>query len=209
MRIRKTGVARSASGQSIIETVLMLPLLLLLLLNAVNFGYFFFTVLNLAASTRNGVEYAIMGFETPSAENLPSSGPATGVTGPVTVTYLAQQDMTGALSNPAGASIQVCSQTNLDASKSGTNGSGANQKTNCITCTGTTCGAVNTGAAGQVPDADPEAPSFLLNRVDVTYTFTPLIQGTPFNIALLPAGVCNAGATSCTFHRYIQMRAMN
>ncbi len=205
MSIRKTGVARSTSGQSIVETVLMLPLLLLLLLNAVNFGYFFFTIVNLTATTRNGLEYAVMGFETPSAESLPSSGPATGATGPLTVTYLTQQDMTGALYNPTGASVQVCTQTNLSGGR-GTNGSGANLKTNCITCTGGTCGSVNTGATGQVPDPDPEAPTFILGRVDVTYTFFPLIPGRPFNIALLAA--CGSG-NSCSFHRYAEMRIMN
>ena len=42
MNIRKIAAAGGQSGQSLVETVLMLPLLLLLLLNAVNFGYFFF-----------------------------------------------------------------------------------------------------------------------------------------------------------------------
>ena len=61
MSIRKNSMARGQAGQSIVETVLMMPVLLLFLLNAVNFGYFFFTITNLAAAPRTGVEYSIIG----------------------------------------------------------------------------------------------------------------------------------------------------
>ena len=199
-------LAKPEDGQSLVETVLMMPFLLLVLLNAMNFGYFFLMTLNITASPRSGVEYSIMGFETPSAESLPASGPAGGATGPLTVTYLAQQDMTGAIYNPTGASVKVCSLTNLS-SGSGVNGTGQNQKTNCVTCTGTTCGSVDPSGTGV--DADPEAPSFLLNRVDVTYTFTPLIPGKHFNLAFIAAPICTASGSSCTFHRFAEMRAMN
>ena len=200
---------RCDSGQSIVETVLMLPLLLLLLLNALNFGYFFFTVVNLTGATRNGLEYGIIGSATPAASAQPLTGPATcsASTDPgcLSVTYLVQQDMTGALSNPTSATVRICSQTNTTGTPpKGLNGTGASQRANCISCTGTTCGAVD--SSGTNVDADPEAPSFVLNRVDVTYTFVPLIPGRPFNISLLAA--CGSG-TSCSFHRYVEMRAMN
>lgn len=45
-------------------------------------------------------------------------------------------------------------------------------------------------------DTDPESPAFQLNRVDVVYTVTPPI---PLPAALLP---------SLTFHRYVEMRAI-
>jgi Flp pilus assembly protein TadG len=200
---------RRDSGQSIVETVLMIPLLLLLLLNAVNFGYFFLTVLNLTGATRNGLEYGIIGSATPAASAQPSPGPAncSASTDPgcLSVTYLVQQDMTGALSNPTSATVRVCSQANTTGTPAkGLNGTGTGQKANCISCTGTTCGTVDN--SGTNVDADPEAPSFVLNRVDVTYTFVPLIPGRPFNISLLAA--CGSG-TSCSFHRWVEMRAMN
>ena len=68
MNIRKRTTPRAQAGQSIVETVLMMPVLLMFLLNAVNFGYFFFTITNLAAAPRMGVEYSIMGGATPSAK---------------------------------------------------------------------------------------------------------------------------------------------
>jgi hypothetical protein len=209
MRIWKNQRARRQTGQSIVETVLMMPFLLLLLLNAVNFGYFFFTVVNLTASTRNGLEYGIIGSATPAASAQPPSGPpsCSKSTDPgcLSVSYLTQQDMTGALSNPTGATVRICSQVNTTGTPPvGLNGTGANLKANCVSCTGTTCGTVDN--SGSNVDHDPEAPSFVLNRVDVTYTFIPLIPGRPFNITLLTA--CGSG-TSCSFHRWVEMRAMN
>jgi len=61
-----------------------------------------------------------------------------------------------------------------------------------------------------VPSADPEAPNFMLHRVDVTYTFSPLIPGTPFGLALLPMTACSVsgGNVLCTFHRQVSMRVM-
>ena len=60
MRMRRT-ISGSELGQSIIETLLMMPLLLTLLLNAANFAYYFLYLVNLTSSQRSGVEYAIMG----------------------------------------------------------------------------------------------------------------------------------------------------
>jgi hypothetical protein len=211
MSVHKTIFVRSDSGQSLVETVLMMPLLLLLLLNAMNFGYFFLVTVNLTAAPRSGVEYAIQGSATPAAISLPNSGAPTALT---SVSYLTYQDMTGALNNPTDASVQVCSQTNIDTfTNSGFNGTGASKKANCVTCSGSTCGSPGTG--NPVPNSDPElnsastAPAFVLHRVDVTYQFSPLIPGTPFNIFLLATPICNAGGTSCTFTRHAEMRAMN
>ena len=52
MRIRK--LARNNSGQALVETALILPVMLLVLLNAVNFGYFYLVALNLTAAARDG-----------------------------------------------------------------------------------------------------------------------------------------------------------
>src|SRR5882724_3819216 len=109
MRIRKNTLARVQAGQSIVETVLMMPILLLFLLNAVNFGYFFFTITNLAAAPRMGVEYSIMGGATPSAIELPANGPANNA---LSSSFLTYEDMRGALNAPTtNASVRVCSQS--------------------------------------------------------------------------------------------------
>lgn len=189
---------RRERGQSIIETVLMIPILLLILLNALNFGYFFLMTLNLSAATRTAIEYGILGSSTPAGTALP---PAAG-NNKLSVSYLTYKDMTGSVSLPGNATIQVCSQA------SGVNGTGSGQTSKCQTCTSSTgtCSAAGTGSPA--PSSDPEAPAFVLNRVDVTYTFIPLIPGKPFNIFMLASPACNAAGSSCTFHRYAEMRAM-
>ena len=194
---------RDSRGQSLVETALTVPLLVLLVLNVVNFGYFFWVTTNLTAASRSATLYAIMGGASPSvSQQLPPAGSPSNV---LSISYLTVQDMTGPLAGPTTASIQVCSPSNLNGSNAGVNGSGANQKSNCATCTGSTCGAVGTGSPA--PSADPEAPTFVLNRVDIVYTFQPLIQGTLFTLPLNAAGMCNSG--SCTFVRHVEMRSMN
>jgi hypothetical protein len=200
MRIQQRPFADREAGQSLLETALVMPLMLLIVLNVVNFGYFFVVALNLASAPRSGVEYSILGFSTPGSLALPAAGPPSTIT---SISHLSQQDLTGAINSPNTAALQVCSQM------LGFSGSGSTQKTLCTTCSGSTCGAVNTGSP--VPASDPEAPLFVLHRVDTDYTFTPLIPGTPFGLALLPTSACSAagGSVTCVFHRQVSMRAMN
>ena len=191
MRFQKNRLAES--GQAIIETVLAIPLLLLVVLNAVNMGYVYLMAINLAAAPRVAAEYSIMGFQTPAASALANAGPITTNT---TVSYLARRDMTGAIHSPTTASVQVCSQT-VSINTSGVAG-----------CT-SFGSATFTGSAAA---ADPEAPSFVLNRVDVKYTFNPIIPGRIWSLGLMPSGLCSAsagGGTTCTFHRQVSIRAMN
>ncbi len=199
MNLRMPKSRRRNRGQSLVETALMLPLLILIVLNVVNLGYFFLVVVNLTGAARTSAEYSIMGASTPSVAVLPSPGPANGTAiGNLTVTYVTQQDMTGALANPTAAttSIQICTQA------LGLNPSG---QAKCQTCSGTTCQtAVNTGSPAQ--GTDPET-HFILNEVDITYQFSTLIPGKIFNIPLQASAMCNSG--TCTFRRRAMMRAMD
>jgi hypothetical protein len=201
MLIRKRSLARDSRGQSLVETALMIPLLLLLILNAVNVGYFFLVTLNLTSAARNGIEYAIQGSSTPTNRSLPSA-----ITSDSTaVTYLIYQEMTGALHAPGGVQVQVCS-VNL-----GSTGSGSNATSNCQTCTKSGCTGGTTGSGSPVPDSDPESASgFALNRVDVTYKFNTLVPATPFNLIVASFPTCSSsgGTVSCTFVRHAEMRAM-
>jgi hypothetical protein len=171
---------------------------MIVLLNVVNFGYFYLVALNLTSASRTASLYAMIGSSTPAGTALP---PATG-TSTVTASYLAYQDLTGSLLAPGNATIQVCS------AYLGVSGSGSAQIAQCQTCTTSASGSAlacsATGAGSPAPDPDPEAPTFVLNRVDVTYTFSPIIPGTPFGLGLL--SVCPGG--TCTFSRHLSMRAM-
>ena len=203
--------SRGSSGQSLVETALMLPLLVMVVLNVVNFGYFLLIIVHLTGSARASTLYAIEGGATPAAGAVPSSGGSNPGTSVGSVTYLTFQDLTGSLWNPTGVTVQVCSQANINSSGAGVNlPPGGLLRTNCVACTSAGCGTVGTNGAGfPVPSPDPEAPSFVLNRVDIQYTFSPLIPGRIFNIPLQAfSGICTGGGT-CTFVRHAEMRAMN
>ncbi len=189
---------RNSSGQALVETALILPIVLLLVLNIINFGFFFLVALNLTASPRSAAEYSILGFQTPGSQSLPTAVP---------VSYLSGQDLYGAISSPSSVSIQVCSST--------LGVSGSPQTAKCAPCTlssadmSATCSTGGTGSPA--PNSDPESPTFVLARVDVDYSFSPPIPGTPFGLALLPLGVCSSsgGTVTCRFHRQVSMREMN
>jgi hypothetical protein len=201
MQTRKLSRSRRTSGQSLVETALMIPLLLLLILNAVNVGYFFLVTLNLTSAARNGIEYAIQGSSTPTNGPLPAAATPSSAS----VSYLIYQDMTGALNAPGGVQVQVCSL------KLGSTGSGSSATSNCQTCSNSGCTGGTTGSGSPVPDADPEsANGFALNRVDLTYHFNTLVPATPFNliVASFPSCSSSGGSVSCTFVRHAEMRAM-
>jgi len=215
MKFREPSLPLGSRGQSLVETALMLPLLVMLVLNVVNLGYFFLVAVNLTGAARTATLYAIEGGASPAAGATPSSGGSAPTTNIASVTYLVYQDLTGALASPTGVTVQVCSQANLDSSGAGTNtNTGAVLRTNCETCTSGGCTPANGGASSSsysgspVPSLDPEAPGFVLNRVDIQYDVAPLIPGTIFNIPLRASGMCNSGGT-CQFFRHAEMRAMN
>jgi len=200
---------RDSGGQSLVETALTVPLLVMLVLNVVNFGYFFLIMVNLTGAARTSTLYAIEGSATPVPGGaIASSGGSSPTTNKSSVTYLIYQDLTGALWNPTGVTVQVCSQANLTSGGAGVNTTNGALRTNCELCDSSGCGSAGANATGfPVPTADPEAPLFVLNRVDIKYDFQTLIPGTIFNIPLRASGMCNSG--SCTFYRHAEMRAMN
>ena len=203
--MRKTNPIRGESGQSLIETVLILPFLLTVVLNAVNFAYFFLMALNITSASRSAATYSVMGGATPAAIALPKAGPNTTAS---TVSYLAYQDLTGAVYAPySHAGVQVCS-TAVTNPPSVLNAGTLNQRTPCASF-----GPVGSFQASQ---PDPElnssntAPAFLLNRVDVAYRFSPPIPLSPFNIIVLAGPICTSsqGIVTCTFYRHAVMREM-
>ena len=143
----------------------MLPFVLLLVFNVVNFGYFFLVALNLAAASRTAVEYSVQGFASPAATVLP------GAAIPSSVQGLAFEDLR--VLDPSQVSVRVCSPITSQS----------------CACRGPSCGSLS-----GTPAPDPE-PSFTTQQVDVVYTFKPLITGTIFNLPLRASAMCNASGT--------------
>jgi hypothetical protein len=170
----------AADGGSLIEVAVFVPLLLLTVLYAVEFGYFFVVASDLVASSRNAVEYSIQGYQSPGQIPLPSAGPPASSN---SVAALAVRDIGNNVSN--SVSVNVCSKA------VGISGN----VTKCVSSGPAV--STNTSVATQT---DPEAPTFVLNRVDVTYTVQPPIPLKFFNVSLIP---------SLTFHRHASMRVMD
>jgi len=191
----------------------MLPLLIMITLNVINLGYFFLVVINLTGAARTSALYSIEGSYTPYALQEAPAGTSSGatmLTTPGTVAYTVYKDLTGALGSPTSASVQVCSQMNVNSGTgAGTNGSGSSQAANCVVCnTSSGCVSSNGYLGSPAPSVDPEAPDFVTNQVDITYNFSTLITGKIFNIPMQAfSGICSSSG-SCTFTRRARMRSM-
>jgi Flp pilus assembly protein TadG len=163
-------------GQSLLETAVTLPLLLAVAFNMINFGYFWFVVLALSAAPRVGVEYASQGGS--AIEN--ASAPGT-----TAISNLVYENVTNAIkgATTANVTVRVC-----------TGAKGVNVVTGVALCD--TFGPATTFTG---PAADPEAPVYVLDRVDVLHTVKPIISGAAFGVAL-PANL--------QFHRQVSMRSL-
>ena len=163
-------------GQSLLETAVAMPLLLGIAFNLINLGYCWFMVLTLAAAPRQGVQYSTQGGQAITTTSSPST---------TAVSNLVYENMTNAAhgATNSNTSVRVCSGSK-----------GVNAANNTALCD--TFGPAFTFTT---PAADPEAPAFVLNRVDVGYTVTPIIPGPAFNVVL---------PTSLKFRRQVSMRSL-
>ncbi len=175
---KANGIARD-SGQSLLETALFLPLLLLMIAASVDFGYFFLVAANLTSSSRGAAEYSIQGFQSPGQQTIPPAGPPSSI---ASVAALALDDLAGLATATTTTTVEVCSKS-----------VGVSNNT-------TLCGSYGPAGTNYTPATDPEAPMFLLNRVDVTYTARPPIPLSFFSFTLLP---------SLVFHRQVSMRVLD
>ena len=162
-------------GQSLLETALSMPLLLGLAFNIINFAYMWFMVLTLSAAPRVGVEFATQGG---------AAGTGTAAPGPVAISNLVYDNLTHAIkgASSSNAAVRVC-----------TSAIGVNANNTSM------CAAYGPSFTFSSPAADPEAPVFVLDRVDVEYTVTPPIPGKAFHV-ILPSNL--------QFHRQVSMRSL-
>ena len=103
---------RSEAGNSLIEFALLLPLLLLVVVNAVNFGGFFYAWITMANASRSASQYASLAGASVSA---PSPVAAAQIYNVVT------QDISS-LRNQASLAVRVCTNNNgpISCSQTGT-----------------------------------------------------------------------------------------
>jgi Flp pilus assembly protein TadG len=109
MRIGRSK-GNTEKGQSLIEFALLLPLIFLLIVNAVNFGGFLYAWITVANAARAGAEYALMGGAMASAPSTPT---------PAQVTALITNDV-ASLPNNASLQVRVCTNNNSTVTCTGT-----------------------------------------------------------------------------------------
>lgn len=101
-RTETVGKLAPMSGQALIEFVLILPLLFLLVVNAVNMGAFLFGWITVANGARTGVQYAVQGRAT-----VGTPTPATVAQ----ITTLITTDISS-LINRSSLAVRVCKNNN-------------------------------------------------------------------------------------------------
>ncbi len=92
----------SEEGQSLVEFALLLPLIFLLIVNAVNFGGFLYAWITVANAARAGAQYALIGGAMASAPTTPTAAQ---------VSALVTSDV-ASLPNKASVQIRVCKNQN-------------------------------------------------------------------------------------------------
>ena len=93
---------KESKGQSLIELILVLPVVFLLIVNLVNFGGFFYAWITVANAARAGADYAIMGGATAGAPTPPSAAQITSL---ITTDILS-------LPNRSSLVVKVCQNFN-------------------------------------------------------------------------------------------------
>jgi Flp pilus assembly protein TadG len=165
------------AGNSLIETAIMLPILLAIVFNAINLGYFWFVGVTLAAAPRLGVEYVSQGGAALATNSMPSTAAVQ------TLVFDNLNNGLGATSS--NAAVRVCSSSSA---------AGVNSTSHV-----TGCDSFGMAYSFSANTADPEAPVFALNRVDVAYKVVPMIKGGAFSVVL---------PSNLTFHRQVSMRSL-
>jgi len=104
------GLFAAKEGQALIEFALVLPMVFLLIVNAVNFGAFLFAWITVANGARTGAQYSVMGAASVGTNVTPT---------PAQVTTLITNDI-ASLMNRASLTVRVCTNTNGTVACSGT-----------------------------------------------------------------------------------------
>ena len=160
----------------------MMPIFALLLCYTVDFGYFFLAAANISSSAREAAQYSILGYQGPAQSNLPNAGPVSDTS---SVAALASDELASLVNSATKTTIGVCTKA---------------LGMNTVSTSLPKCSNYGVTGTTYAPAADPEAPRFVLQRIDITYTVQPPIPIAFFGTSFLPP---------MTFHRSVSMRAMD
>jgi Flp pilus assembly protein TadG len=173
---------QGSEGQALIEFALVVPLLFVLIFNAVNFGGFLYSWITVSNAARAGGQYAAMGA---AYASYPTAATLSGIQ---TLIQNETSSLPGAsATNPA---ITICE----------------NQNGTAVTYPPTNPATACTSTA---PPQDPEtitgltgASTYTTVAIDVTYTYTPFIGA-------FSSGLVGIVSPPTSVHRRTVMRVLN
>jgi Flp pilus assembly protein TadG len=178
--MKKLEQRRDRAGQSLVEFALMLPLLLILIVNIVNFAGFFYAFIEVANASRSAGDYTIMGSIAYSGTDaggasLPQlKAPSdNGSAGAQAVANMLGTDML-ALPNRSSISVRLCelNPSSADIATATCNVCNNSAGTGVMSCTS----GSGSFTANPSPDTSTgEGSSYTLTWVDVSYTYNPFI----------------------------------
>jgi TadE-like protein len=183
---------RPAGGQALIEFALMLPLLLILIINVVNFGGFFFAWITVENAARSGAQYMITGPATLNQPNFP--GLNSGVMTTIQGVMLAD---TSSLRNPGNITIRVCYRqhgSDATAYQWGDKGYDPSSTTPCPST-----------FPNPPSDTTAEGSLYGMGWVDVSYKYVPPIAP---GLGFPRLGLYATLPKSLVIHRQVVMRLM-
>ncbi len=155
---------KKRKGQAILELAFLIPFLLLLIANVVNYGGMFFAAITVANAARHGSQHFAYG-----AATVKNSPPPTAAE-----VWALIQNETAALPNPTSLSIRVCRENRDDPSSPA--------------CT--PFGSTTYSFTSPAVDTRTEGVNYLNTWVDVGYTYAPyipLFTVPVINVSLSPA----------------------
>jgi Flp pilus assembly protein TadG len=201
--------SQQRTGQALIEFAIVVPLLLILIVNIVNFGGLYYAFVEVGNASRTAGDYTIMGSVSYSGSN-PSgaAGPTlqapsdSGLAGAQLVANMLATDMLS-LPNRTSILVRVCRDNPSSAPISGATCNVCNNSTGSMSC------AAGSGAFAVNPSPDTstgEGSNYTLTWVDVSYTYQPFIP-LGFRFPGLGFGVTLPG--NLVLHRQSVYRVLN
>lgn len=184
--------AVATSGASLLEFALIVPLLLILIANIVNFGGFFFAWITVQDAARSGVQYMVRG-------NTALGDPAPVLPTAAQISPVVTQEVSSLVNN-ASLALRVCTRQ--------PSGRGTGVTAPTITCS-QVAGSFATSPSSPAEDGSAEAPLYQTGWVDVGYTYLPFIRS-GFKFPGLNFGpVWPSKDGGVVIHRQVAMRLLN
>jgi Flp pilus assembly protein TadG len=198
-------------GQALVEFALMLPLMLILIVNVVNFAGFFYAFIEVGNASRSAGDYTIMGSIAYSGTD-PSgaSGPQlhapsdNGIAGAQLVANMLGTDMLS-LPNRSSITVRLCE---LNPSSAPMTNATCNVCNNSAG-TGTMSCTAGSGSFTGNPTPDNstgEGSNYTLTWVDVSYTYNPFI---PLGFKFPGLGLGLTLPSNLVLHRQSVYRVLN